>query len=126
MSELIERARRVLESVSGSEEIEVYLSTGTDNEVQAYQGEIENLSSATSSGIGIRVLREGPGGAQVGTAWAGSLEDEAIADALREARDNARFATEDEFIAFARPDGVAGVEAGEIHARSSSCAASAR
>ena len=110
MSELIERARRVLESVSGSEEIEVYLSTGTDNEVQAYQGEIENLSSATSSGIGIRVLREGPGGAQVGTAWAGSLEDEAIADALREARDNARFATEDEFIAFARPDGVAGVD----------------
>ena len=26
---------------------------------------------------------------------------------LREARDNARFATEDEFVAFARPDGVA-------------------
>ena len=108
MSELIERAQRILESVKGSEEIEVYLSTGTDTEVQAYQGEIENLSSASTSGIGIRVLRDGSSGAQVGTAWAGSLDDEAIADALREARDNARFATEDEFIAFARPDGVEG------------------
>jgi PmbA protein len=52
------------------------------------------------------VLLDSAGGAQVGVAWAGSLELEAIYDALREARDNARFATEDEYIAFARPDGV--------------------
>jgi len=32
-----------------------------------------------------------------------SLDDEAIVNALREARDNATFATEDEFVAFARP-----------------------
>jgi hypothetical protein len=108
MSELIATAERILESVKGAEEIEVYVATGADTEVQAYQGVIENLSSATSSGIGIRVLRDGPSGAQVGTAWAGSLDQEAIDDALREARDNARFATEDEFIAFARPDGVEG------------------
>ena len=46
----------------------------------------------------------------MGTAWAGSLDDEAIVTALREARDNATFATEDEFVAFARPDGVARVD----------------
>jgi len=108
MSELMERAERILDAAKGTEEIEVYLSSGVDTEVQVYQGQIENLSSATSSGIGIRVLRDGTSGAQVGTAWAGSLDEEAIVDALREARDNARFATEDEFIAFARPDGVAG------------------
>jgi PmbA protein len=108
MSELVERAQRILESVQGDEQIEVYLSSGVDTEVQAYQGEIENLSSATSSGIGIRVLRDSASGAQVGTAWAGSLDEEAVSDALREARDNARFATEDEYLAFARPDGVAG------------------
>ena len=106
MSELLERAQRILDSATGSEQIEVYLSSGVDTEVQAYQGEIEQLSSASSSGVGIRILREGAGGAQVGVAWAGSLSDEAIEDALREARDNVTFATEDEYIAFARPDGV--------------------
>lgn len=107
MSELLERADRILNAAKGSEEIEIYLSSGVETEVQAYQGEIEKLSSAASSGVGIRVLRDGAGGAQVGTAWAGSLDESAVADALREARDNARFATEDEYVAFARPDGVA-------------------
>lgn len=109
MSSLIERAERILESARGVEQIEVYVATGVDTEVQAYQGEIEELTNATSDGVGVRVLRDGAGGAQVGTAWAGSLDDEAVADALREARDNARFATEDEYVAFARPDGVAPV-----------------
>jgi PmbA protein len=107
MSELLALAEQILESAKGAEEIELYLSRGVDTDVQAYQGEIEELSSASSSGIGIRVLRDSAAGAQVGTAWAGSLEESAIADALREARDNVRFATEDEYVAFARPDGVA-------------------
>lgn len=109
MSELMERAEQILNLALGSEQIEVYLSQGTDTEIQAYQGDIENLSTATSSGIGVRVLRDGPAGAQVGTAWAGSLDEEAVFEVLRQARDNARFATEDEFVAFARPDGVEGV-----------------
>ena len=109
MSDLLARAERILEAAKGNEQIEVYVSTGVDTEVQAYQGQIEQLSTATSSGVGIRVLLDGAAGAQVGTAWAGSLDDEAVAEALREARDNVRFATEDEFIAFARPDGVASV-----------------
>lgn len=109
MSQLLDQAERLLESVTGAEEMEIYISSGVETEVRAYQGEIENLSSASSSGIGIRVLRDGPGGAQVGTAWAGSLDDESVQDALREARDNVRFASGDEFVAFARPDGVAAV-----------------
>jgi PmbA protein len=107
MSELLERAQRLLERAEGGEQLEVFLSRGVDNEVRAYQGEIEQLASAASSGIGVRVLRDGASGAQVGTAWAGSLDDEAIEGALREARDNVRFATEDEYVTFARPDGVA-------------------
>jgi PmbA protein len=74
--------------------------------VRAYQGEVEDLTSASSAGIGVRVLVDGPGGARVGTAWAGSLDDEAVRAAMRDARDNVQFATEDEFVAFARPDGV--------------------
>ena len=106
MSELLERARRILDSAQGSEQLEVYLSTGVETNVQIYQGSIEKLSSATSSGVGVRVLRDGPLGARVGTAWAGSLEESAIVEALNDARDNARFATHDEFVAFAQPDGV--------------------
>lgn len=103
---LLERAERLLDHARGDEQIEIYLSSGSETEVRAYQGEIEDLTSATSSGIGVRVLLDGPGGARVGTAWAGSLDDESVRGALRDARDNVQFATEDEFVAFARPDGV--------------------
>lgn len=110
MSDLLERADQLLESVQGDEGLEVYFSSGMETEVRAYEGAIEDLSSATSSGVGIRVLLNSAGGARVGTAWAGSLSEDAVNDALREARDNARFATPDEYLDFARPDGVAPVE----------------
>jgi PmbA protein len=106
VSELMEMARRVLESAVASEEIEVFVSRGVDTDVEVYQGEVEKLTTASSAGVGIRILRDGAGGAQVGTAWAGSLDEVAIFDALAQARDNVRFASEDEFVAFARPDGV--------------------
>jgi len=109
VSELLERARTLLERAADGEQMEVYLSRGVETEVQAYQGGVENLSSSSSAEIGIRILIDGPQGARVGTAYAGSLDDEAIAEALENARDNAVFATEDEFVAFARPDGVAPV-----------------
>lgn len=107
MSDLLSLASQVLDQARGNEQLEVYVSTGSENEVVVYDGAIEDLTSASSSGIGIRVLVDGAQGARVGTAWSGSLDDEAIRLALAEARDNAQFATEDEFLAFARPDGVA-------------------
>jgi len=106
MSELLAIAESIVERAVGNEHLEVYVSSGIDTEVQAYQGEVEKLTTATSAGIGIRVLVDSPHGARVGTAWAGSLDGEAIDEALREARDNVAFATEDEFIGFATPDGV--------------------
>ncbi len=109
VSELLERAHALLERAHGGEEMEVFVSRGVETEVQAYQGEVENLSSSASAEIGIRILVDSPQGARVGSAYAGSLDDEAIAEAITNARDNARFATEDEFVAFARPDGVAAV-----------------
>ena len=109
MSELLERARQILASRQGAEEIEVYLSRGTDTNVRVYEGAIEHLSSATSEGVGVRVLLDGPLGARVGCAWAGSLEETAVLNALAQARDNSTFASEGEFLAFARPDGVSPV-----------------
>jgi PmbA protein len=106
VSDLLALAASILDGARGTEEVEVYLSRGVDTEVRVYRGEIEQLSQASGDGVGLRVLRDGPGGARVGTAWVGSLDPAAVAEALDEARDNARFATEDEFVDFARPDGV--------------------
>jgi PmbA protein len=88
--------------------MEVYVTRGTDTEVRAYDGEVESLTSADSSGVGIRVLVDGPGGAgsQVGFAWAGSLDPDVIAATLADARDNAQFATPDPDVVLAEPDGV--------------------
>ncbi|MUH57636.1 MAG: hypothetical protein F2790_00610, partial [Actinobacteria bacterium] len=106
MRDLLALAQSIVDRATGSEQIEVFVASSSEVDVEAYQGAIESLTTASSDGIGIRVLRNGVGGAQVGNAWAGSLDEEAISATLREARDNVQFATEDEFLAFARPDGV--------------------
>ncbi len=94
------------------EGMEVYVTRGTDTEVRAYEGEVESLTSADSSGVGIRVLVDAGDGAgsQVGFAWAGSLDPAVIDATLADARDNARFATADPDVVLAEPDGVAAVE----------------
>jgi len=73
------------------EEVEVYVARGTETEVRAYDGEVESLTSATSAGIGIRVVVDH----RLGFAWAGSLDESVLGETLDEARDNAAFATAD-------------------------------
>ena len=92
--------------------MEVYVTRGTENEVRAYDGAVESLTSADSSGVGIRVLLEGPPGegSRLGFAWAGSLDPTVVKAALSDARDNARYATPDPDVVLAEPDGVAAVE----------------
>ncbi len=108
MNDLDDLARSVVGRARAGEGMEVYVTRGTDTEVRAYDGEVESLTSADSSGVGIRVLVDGPGGAgsQVGFAWAGSLDPDVIAATLDDARDNARFATPDPDVVLAEPDGV--------------------
>jgi PmbA protein len=64
---------------------------------------VESLSSASSAGIAVRVV---VGGRQ-GFAYTGAIDEEALAETLAEARDNARFAGVDEANGVAHPDGVA-------------------
>jgi len=110
--DLLELATSVVGRARPGEGIEVYVTRGTDTEVRAYEGEVESLTSADSSGVGVRVLVDAPGGAgsQVGFAWAGSLDPAVIAATLADARDNARFATPDPDVVLAEPDGVAAPE----------------
>lgn len=102
---LLDLATRVAGWARDGEQVEAFVARGRDTEIRVFEGDVESLSSAESAGIGIRVVA----GRRQGFAYAGSLDDDVIAETLEEARDNAGFATEDEFLGLAEPDGVAPV-----------------
>jgi len=102
MSELLDIATRVAGWADDGEQVEAYVVHERETEVRAYEGEIESLSSAESQGIGVRVVVDG----KQGYAYAGTLDEDALAETLNEARDNAVFAESDEFNGVAEPDGV--------------------
>src|SRR5436190_23354066 len=103
VSELLSLASRIAGWARDGEQVEAYAARSHDTVVRAFEGEVESLSSADVEGVGIRVVT----GGRQGFAWAGSLDDTVIEDTLTEARDNASFATPDEFASVASPDGVA-------------------
>jgi PmbA protein len=112
VSDLLELATAVVEQAQPGEGMEVYVTRGTDNEVRAYDGAVESLTSADSAGVGIRIVLDGPDGqgSRLGFAWAGSLDPDVVQAALSDARDNARYATPDPDVVLAEPDGFAAVE----------------
>ncbi len=103
VDDLLTLVTRIAEQARPGEELEVYASRGVETDVRAYDGQIEQLSSASSAGVGIRVVSA----QRQGFAYAGTLDEAAIAETLAEARDNATFATPDEHLGLARPDAVA-------------------
>ncbi len=103
--ELLAVADRVAGWAATGEDVEVYVARGDETEVRAYAGEVESLTSATSAGIGIRVVVDH----RLGFAWAGSLEPSVLEETLAEARDNASFASPDDHVQLAVPDGVPAV-----------------
>lgn len=102
-SELLALARSVVDRAQPGEQVEAYVSRDAETSVRIYEGQIEQLISAQSEGIGVRVIRDG----RVGFAYAGLLDGTVIDDVLAEARDNASFGTPDEWAGLATPDGVA-------------------
>jgi PmbA protein len=101
--ELLEIGDRIVALAKGDEQVEVVVGRSTSTEVRVYEGDVEQLASATSAGIGVRVISDN----RQGFAYAGSLDPDVLADTLAEARDNATFATPDEWLGLAEPDGVA-------------------
>lgn len=106
MSELLELAQKVAAEASGSEQVEVYVAKGRETSIRVYQAGIEQLATAESAGVGVRVIS----GNRQGFSYVGALDEAAAAEALAAARDNASFATEDERAGLAVPDGVAPAE----------------
>jgi PmbA protein len=103
MSELLDIAERVVALAADGEQVEAVVVRGLDTEIKVHEGEVESLASAQSQGVGIRVVT----GGRQGFAYAGTLDADVLGETLAEARDNARFATVDEFAGLAEPDGVA-------------------
>ena len=101
--DLLALAASVLEQATGAEQVEVLLSRASSTTVKVYEGEVESLTSADSSGAGIRIIRDG----RLGFAHCGSLDPTVLLETLREARDNLEFAEPDEWNGLAQPDGVA-------------------
>jgi PmbA protein len=100
--QLLQVADRVIAQASAGEQIEAFVSRGGETEVRVYEGAVEHFVSAQSEGIGIRVIKDG----RTGFAYAGTLDDAAVAEVLAEARDNVAFGTVDEWAGLALPDGV--------------------
>jgi PmbA protein len=104
--ELLTLVKRVATKADPGEQIEVYASRVEEVDVRAFDGEIESLSSASTSGVGIRVIV----GDRQGFAHAGALDERLIEETLADARDNARFATPDGYLGLAEPDGLVPAE----------------
>lgn len=103
--DLLALAERWVAEAGAGEQLEVAVARSTSTTIRAYQGEVESLTSATSFGVGIRVIAEG----RQGFAHCGTFDDDAVAEALADARDNAGFAEPDPWAGLAEPDGVAPV-----------------
>lgn len=104
--ELLDLAARIASGARDGEQLEVCVGRGRSTRVRAFGGAVEELTSAESFGIGIRVVRD----QRVGFASAGSLDEGVVAEVLADARDNATFAEPDEWAGVAEPDGVEAVE----------------
>jgi PmbA protein len=102
MSELLDLAAKVAGAAGAGEQVEAFVGRSTTTSVKAHGGAVESVTQATSAGIGVRVIEEG----RQGFAWAGSLDDDVVAEVLAEARDNVAYAQAEPWVGLAEPDGV--------------------
>ena len=99
-SSLEKIAKQYSSKARAGEEIEVYVSSGCDVEISIYDGEVENMSTASTTALGIRVIVDH----REGSAWTESLDPEQIDKALFAARENATIAEADEFASLVTPE----------------------
>jgi PmbA protein len=89
--ELNEIVQRLAGQASGGEGVEAYAEQTTRTEINAFEGEIERLTSASSTGVGVRVVRDG----RLGYAYTADLSKDGLRQCLDEARANLDVSTED-------------------------------
>jgi PmbA protein len=106
MTELSAVARRAVEAATGAgaSDAEAYVSRESGREVRVHGGEVESLTAAVQSGVGIRAWA----GHRVGYAYGTDLSEAGVAAIAARAAEAAAVADEDEF---ASPPQPAEVEA---------------
>jgi PmbA protein len=82
---------RLAAEAAGGEGVEAYAELTTETTVSAFQGEVERLTSASSSGVGVRVVQDG----RLGYAYTADLSDAGLRECLAEARANLEVSGED-------------------------------
>ncbi|MGZ8628872.1 MAG: TldD/PmbA family protein [Actinomycetota bacterium] len=92
MPELADLVATVVEAALPGEAVEAYAERSAKTEVDAHKGEVEGLTFAESSGVGVRLIRDD----RLGYAWAADPSLEEVRAAVVQARENATFATPDE------------------------------
>ena len=102
MPDLVTIGEQVIALAGANEEIEAYLLFERETSIRIYNSQVESLTSAESSGIGIRIIKDN----KVGISYAGTLAENEIAAAIAQARDNARFGSYDPHAGIASPDGL--------------------
>ncbi len=106
MTELSAVARRAVEATvdAGASDAEAYVSREAGREVRVHGGEVESLTAATQTGVGVRAWL----GHRVGYAYGTDLSDAGVAAIAARAAEAAGVADEDEFAA---PPAPAEIEA---------------
>jgi len=90
--ELTELVEAAVQAAQPGEAVEAYAERSAKTEVDAHRGEVEGLTFAESSGVGVRLIRDG----RLGYAWAADPSLDEVRTAVVQARENATFATPDE------------------------------
>jgi PmbA protein len=95
MTELSAVARRAVEAAveAGAGDAEAYVSRESGREVRVHGGEVESLTAATQSGVGVRAWS----GRRVGYAYGTDLSEAGVAAIAARASEAAAAADEDEF-----------------------------
>jgi PmbA protein len=101
VSELSASARRAVEAAAaaGAGEAEAYVSREVGRQIRVHGGEVESLTAATQTGIGVRAWI----GHRVGYAFGTNLSEAGVAAIAAAAAEAAGVADEDEFAAPPRP-----------------------
>jgi PmbA protein len=101
MSELSANARRAVEAAlaAGAGDAEAYVARDSGREVRVHGGEVESLTAATQTGIGVRAWI----GHRVGYAFGTDLSEAGVAAIAARAAEAAAVADEDEFAAPPEP-----------------------
>ena len=101
MTELSATARRAVEAATGAgaSDAEAYVSREGGRQVRVHGGEVESLTAATQTGVGIRAWS----GHRVGYAYGTDLSEDGVASIAARAAEAAAVADEDEFAAPPRP-----------------------